>query len=410
MEFKVVRLPTRFLFLLLLGVAVHSCNRNIFSKEDWFHDNLDFTEKQLNNAIRVIESSGEFLNPVTLNKDSTVRYCAFYDWQSGFFPGIIWYLYELTGDTVYLSLAHKYTSTLTRAQNITNHHDIGFIVNCSFGNGYRLTGDSIYKKVIVHAAKSLSTRFRPIPGIIQSWDVNRGWQSQRGWQCPVTINNLMNLELLFKATELSGDSLYFNIAVSHADRTLAEHCRPDGSCYNVVDYDLKDGSVRNRQNAQGYSHESIWSRGQSVAIYGFTVCYRVTHKRKYLNQAIRIFNRMKYHAAMPVDLIPYWDMEAPGIPNELRDAASAACMAAALYEICLYDTVNGASYESYADSVMESLSTPFYRASLGKNGNFLLMHCVGSIPHNNSVDAPMSLADYYFVEALKRKQNLLKNE
>ena len=187
---------------------------------------------------------------------------------------------------------------------------------------------------------------------------------------------------------------------------MQEHFRPDGSCYHVIDYSLKDGSVRNRHTAQGYAHESVWSRGQAWAIYGFVVCYRETGDRKYLDQALKTFNFMKNHKAMPADLIPYWDMDAPNIPNEPRDVSTASCIASALYEISTMDVEDAVAYKTYADSIMTSLGSPAYRAALGTNGNFLLMHSVGSIPHNSEIDVPLNYADYYFMEALKRKKEL----
>mgnify|MGYP000703724825 CR=1 FL=1 len=126
---------------------------------------------------------------------------------------------------------------------------------------------------------------------------------------------MMNLELMFEATRLSGDSSFYKIAVSHADRTMEEHFRPDGSCYHVIDYSIKDGKVRHRQTAQGYADESIWSRGQAWAIYGYAVCYRETKDRKYLDQALKTFTMMKNLKNMPEDLIPYWDMSAPEYPE-----------------------------------------------------------------------------------------------
>ena len=352
-------------------------------KKDFIEENIEFAHAQIGKELDVIETSGKCLNPVTLKPDSSVYYCGYADWRSGFFPGSVWYLYELTGDTTLLPLAVKYTEAIEEAKNLTWHHDIGFIVNCSFGNGLRLAGTPAYKEVIIQAARSLATRFRPVAGIIQSWNVDRGWQSERGWECPVIIDNMMNLELLFEATRLSGDSTYYKIAVSHADRTLAEHFRSDGSCYHVIDYSLKDGSVRHRQTAQGYADESIWSRGQAWAIYGYTICYRETHDRKYLDQALKTFHMMRSLKQMPADLIPYWDMDAPNIPNEPRDASSAACIASALYEISTLDVPDAASYKAYADSLLVSLSSPAYRAPLGTNGHFLLMHSVGRIPHNS---------------------------
>lgn len=398
----------------LLGAACAmicvACSNHKPTVPSFITENVEFAKAQLGLAIDTIEASGKCLNPVTLNRDGSVYYCGYADWRSGFFPGSIWYMYELTGDTSYLPLARKYTEAIRLAEHLTWHHDIGFIINCSFGNGLRLAPDTAaYKDVMVQAAKSLCTRFRPNAGVIQSWDVKgNSWQSERGWECPVIIDNMMNLELLFEATKLSGDSTFYKVAVAHADRTLSEHFRPDGSCYHVVDYNISDGSVRHKQTAQGYADESVWSRGQAWAIYGFTICYRETKDRKYLDQALKTFNRMKNDPHMPEDLIPYWDMDAPNIPNEPRDASSASCIASALYEISTYAVSDAASYKAYADRIMHSLASPDYRAALGTNGNFILMHSVGSIPHNSEIDVPLNYADYYFLEALKRRKDLDK--
>ena len=398
----------------LLGAACAmicvACSNHKPTVPSFITENVEFAKAQLGLAIDTIEASGKCLNPVTLNRDGSVYYCGYADWRSGFFPGSIWYLYELTGDTSYLPLARKYTEAIRPAEHLIWHHDIGFIINCSFGNGLRLAPDTAaYKNVMIQAAKSLCTRFRPNAGVIQSWDVKgNSWQSERGWECPVIIDNMMNLELLFEATKLSGDSTFYKVAVAHADRTLSEHFRPDGSCYHVVDYNISDGSVRHKQTAQGYADESVWSRGQAWAIYGFTICYRETKDRKYLDQALKTFNRMKNDPHMPEDLIPYWDMDAPNIPNEPRDASSASCIASALYEISTYAVSDAASYKAYADRIMHSLASPDYRAALGTNGYFILMHSVGSIPHNSEIDVPLNYADYYFLEALKRRKDLDK--
>jgi rhamnogalacturonyl hydrolase YesR len=393
-------------FLLLLS----ACNDKQKAETDFLADNIDFAHNQLKLELAAIADSGRILNPVTLNDHNDIVYCGYADWRSGFFPGSLWYLYELTGDTAMLTAAKKQTWNIEKAKDLTWHHDVGFMVGCSFGNGLRLVKEPAekeqYKEVMVQAARSLSTRFRPAAGIIQSWDVNGGWQAERGWECPVIIDNMMNLHLLFEATRLTGDSTFYRIAVSHADRTLKEHFRPDGSAYHVIDYSLTDGSVRHRQTAQGYSDESVWSRGQAWAIYGFTDAYQETGDKRYLQQAIRTFVFMKNLKNMPADKIPYWDMDAPNIPNEPRDASTAACMASALYALSTL-TDNGKEYEAYADTLMASLASPAYRAALGSNGNFLLMHSVGSIPHGSEIDKPLNYADYYFIEALKRKHDLM---
>ena len=397
--------------LTTLGISLlvlASCAGQKQTANDFIQENIDNAVAQETLQTDIIEKSGKILNPRTINKDGSIHYVPIDDWCSGFFPGNIWYTYELTGDKKWLPLAEKYTEALDSVQYLTWHHDVGFMIGSSYLNGYRFANKEEYKPVIIQTAKSLSTRFRPGAGVIQSWDADKGWQAERGWKCPVIIDNMMNLELMFEATRLSGDSSFYKIAVSHADRTMQEHFRPDGSCYHVIDYSVKDGKVRHRQTAQGYADESIWSRGQAWAIYGYAVCYRETKDRKYLDQALKTFNMMKNLKNMPEDLIPYWDMSAPNIPNEPRDVSTASCIASALYEISTMDVPDAAGYKTYADSIMVSLSSPAYRAALGTNGNFLLMHSVGSIPHNSEIDVPLNYADYYYLEALKRKRDIEK--
>jgi uncharacterized protein YyaL (SSP411 family) len=217
---------------------------------------------------------------------------------------------------------------------------------------------------------------------------------------------MMNLELLFKAAELSGDSSLREIAVKHADRTLKEHFREDGSSYHVVDYDPQTGEVRSRQTAQGYSDSSAWARGQAWALYGYTMCYRYTHDEKYLAQAKKVYGFLFGNTNMPADFVPYWDFDDPAIPDTWRDVSSAAIIASALYE--LYGFNNNTEYKEHADAIVASLSSPAYRSGIGENGGFLLMHSVGSVPHGSNIDVPLNYADYYFLEALTRKRDLEK--
>lgn len=360
--------------------------------------------------IKAIESdtSKNVLNPVTTKRNRfSTAYCSWADWRSGFFPGSVWYMYELTGDKSLLPLAEKYTEAISRAQTLTSHHDIGFIINCSFGNGRKYVNKEEYEKVLVTAAKSLCTRYRPNAHIIQSWNTSPGsWQASRGWKCPVIIDNMMNLELLFNATEITGDSTFYDVAVNHANTTLNQHFRPDGSCYHVIDYDAETGVVLHRNTGQGYADQSAWSRGQAWAIYGFSMCFRKTGDRRYLDQALKTFEFMKNHRNMPDDLVPYWDMDAPDVPDEPRDASSAAIIASALYDISTFDIDNADSYKDYADKIMKSLSSRKYSARPGTNGRFILKHSTGSIPHNSEIDVPLNYADYYYLEALIRKRNI----
>lgn len=393
-----------FLYFSLIFLA--SCTNSTKEETvDCVNDNIRFANQQLGRQVQIIEESGTTLNPRTV-KDDTIQYISNEDWTSGFFPGTMLLMYELTGDNKWMKYGIKYTEKLDSVKYLTSHHDIGFIINCSYGNAYNVTKNEKYKAVIIEAAKSLSTRFRPIPGVIQSWDENRGWQGTKGWMCPVIIDNMMNLELLFKASDVSGDSTFRKMAISHANVTMENHFRDDYSCYHVVDYDKIKGSVRGKYTAQGYSDESAWARGQAWALYGYTVCYRETKDKKYLNFAEKIYGFIFNNKNMPEDLVPYWDFDAPNIPNEPRDASAAAIIASALYELSSY---TNDSYKKQADKIIASLSSPAYRAIVGTNHNFLLMHSVGSIPHGNEIDVPLNYADYYFLEALTRKKELEKN-
>ena len=395
-------------FLTFMGMIVlmmTGCTSKNTTVGDIVADNITNAASQYSLMTDQIEKSGHILNPRTLDKNGEVVYVPYDDWTSGFFPGSLWYMYQLTGDDKWEKLAEKYTEALDSVQYLTWHHDVGFMAGCSYLNGMRFA-DKDYRSVIMQSAQSLSTRFRPNAGVIQSWDADKGWQAERGWKCPVIIDNMMNLELLFEATALSGDSTFYNIAVKHADTTMAHHFRPDNSCYHVVDYDPETGEVRKRQTAQGYADESAWARGQAWALYGYTTCYRYTKDKKYLDQAQKVYNFIFNNKNLPEDLVPYWDYDAPNIPNEPRDASAAACTASALYELDGY--LPGNHYKETADKIMESLGSPAYRAEVGTNGNFILMHSVGSIPHGQEIDVPLNYADYYFLEGLMRKRDLEK--
>ena len=391
--------------LLSLGVFLmtpafcHAENNDI---SNVINNDINFSTRQYSLMLQQIGREGKVRIPKTIDKLGRMVYIPIDDWCSGFFPGSLCYLYQLTNDKSWRLQSKRFTEALDSIQYLTWHHDVGFMIGSSYLNIYRLNPNKAYKKAIIQTAKSLCTRFRKKAGVIQSWNVDRGWQSKRGWTCPVIIDNMMNLELLFEATRLSGDSTYWKVAVSHANKTLENQFRKDGSCYHVVDYDPNNGAVLHRQTAQGYADNSAWARGQAWAVYGYTVCYRYTHDRKYLDQAVKTLNFVMQNPNLPDDLIPYWDFDAPNIPNEPRDASSAACIASALYEMNNYLPDNG--YTSLADRIIRSLSSPEYRAPLGKNGCFLLMHSVGSIPHNNEIDVPLNYADYYFLEALTRRK------
>lgn len=326
-------------------------------------------------------------------------------WTSGFYPGCLWYLYENTNDQKIKADAMAMTSRVEQEKYTTSNHDVGFMLYCSFGNGLRVTGEESYNEVLLTGARSLSTRFNPEIGCIQSWEGNQKWQF------PVIIDNMMNLELLMWAFRKSGDSSFYHIAVTHSDTTIKNHFRPDYSSFHVVSYDTLTGKVMVRQTHQGYSNESAWARGQVWGLYGFTTMYRDTKLRRYLNQAKGIAEFLINHPNMPENKIPYWDFNAPDIPDAPRDASAGAIMASALIELSQYvDHESSQKYLKIAEIQLRTLASPEYLAKEGENGNFILKHGVGHLPGDSEVDVPLTYADYYFIEALLRYRRVLSQD
>jgi unsaturated chondroitin disaccharide hydrolase len=339
----------------------------------------------------------ELVSPRTLDS-GRLKLVSSRDWTSGFLPGELWFLYEYTGKPEWRSEAEKFTANIEREKTNAGTHDMGFKIYCSFGSGYRLTQRPHYKEVIIASARTLATRFNPLAGVIKSWD------NRTRWRYPVIIDNMMNLELLFAATRLSGDSSFYKLAVDHALTTLKNHFRPDYSSWHVVDYDTITGKVLQKTTHQGYADGSAWSRGQAWGLYGYTMCYRETKNKPFLEQADHIASYILSHPNMPADLVPYWDFNAPNIPNEPRDASAAAIIASALYELSLYSK-KGKDYKNAADKIVESL-TNHYRSAPGANKGYILDHSTGAKPSNSEVDTPLSYADYYYLEALLRSKKL----
>jgi unsaturated chondroitin disaccharide hydrolase len=322
-------------------------------------------------------------------------------WTSGFFSGTLVQLYTVSRDTALKGEALRRMQLLAPEQYNKGTHDLGFMMFCSYGNDLRLLGDTGAASVLMNSARSLSTRFNPRVGCIRSWDNKR-------WQYPVIIDNMMNLELLVWATAHSGDSAFYRIAVTHANTTLRNHFRPDHSSYHVVDYDSTSGAVRARVTAQGFSDSSAWARGQSWGLYGYTMMYRGTRDRRYLLQANQIARYLL--SRLPADKIPFWDYDDPHIPDTYRDASAAAVLASALIELSRYVPVTlGKTYLGVAETILRTLCSPAYRAAPGENGGFLLRHSVGHLPGHSEVDVPLTYADYYYVEAMRRYQAIGKN-
>lgn len=379
--------------LFLFCLSLTACSPKINTSKI-FAEAAQQTEIMLQEIPAAKGGKADMVSPRTVDSGQ-LRLVTSRDWTSGFFPGVLWFLNENTGKNEWKERARAYTANIEREKTNAGTHDMGFKIYCSVGSGYRLTNDPHYKEVIIQSAKTLSTRFKPIVGAIRSWDHHK-----EQWNYPVIIDNMMNLELLFAATRLTGDSSFYKIAVSHANTTMKNHYRPDFSSYHVIDYDTTNGLVRKRNTHQGYADESAWTRGQAWGLYGYTMCYRETKDPVYLQQAEGIAKFILQHPNMPKDLVPYWDFNAPNISSEPRDASAAAITASALYELSRYSG-NKKLYRKTADKILHSL-TISYRSKIGDNKGFILAHSTGSKPFNSEVDVPLNYADYYYLEALLR--------
>ena len=393
------------LFLLSITYAFSQLNTNNGTKKNV----LAVVDKSLQDAAVQYKYFGTVIPesqfPRSLDKLGKLTTSDSKWWCSGFYPGTLIYLYENSKDNILYAEALKKMKLLEKEQFNKSTHDLGFMMYCSYGNANRLNADPKYKEILVNSAKSLSTRFSPITGSIRSWD------PKRDNDYIVIIDNMMNLELLFYATKVTGDSSFYKIAVTHANNTMENHFRPDYSSYHVVDYNPQTGKVDNKRTHQGAANNSAWARGQAWALYGYTIMYRETKDKKYLSLANNIANFILKHPKLPADKVPYWDFNAPGIPDAPRDASAAAVYASALLELSLYNkNVKRKEYTSAAESIILSLSSTAYKATTGENGGFLLKHSVGSLPHKSEVDVPLTYADYYYVEALMRYKALTANK
>lgn len=388
----------KYHFTIILGLLLflNSCKNEEKVTQQKDTTPLEMAEKQL--SLQLIEAQKANKIPRAISAEGDMHWAkSNFDWTEGFFPGSLWYLYKNTKDDKWKSAAETFQATFEDHKYRTNSHDLGFIFNASYANGYELTKNPEFSSVMITAADSLITRFNPTIGSIQSWDVEGGWQSERGWKFPVIIDNMMNLELLFKVSELTENEKYKKIAIAHANTTLKNHFRADNSSYHVVDYDPETGNARKKETAQGFANESAWARGQAWGLYGYVVCYRYTKDEAYLNQAKKIAKFISDNK--PADGIPYWDYNASKIPNEPRDVSAAAITASALIEL---DGFTTNSYLPAIDQILNSLATKEYTAVIGENHNFILKHSVGSIPHGFEIDVPINYADYYYLEALLR--------
>ena len=365
--------------------------------------NLDYCLDQASKAVSGLTDSSQIPRSIA-NGKTEWRFVNYRDWTSGFWPGILWYAYEFSKDDKWKSQATRFSKALfPLVDSAAIDHDLGFQVFCSIGNGYRLTNDSTYKSILLRSADTLSKLFNPKVGTILSWP-----REVPGVDWPLRHNtimdNMINLELLFWAAKNGGKKNLYDIAVKHAETTMQNHFRDDYSGYHVVVYDTATGKKIKGITHQGYSDSSMWARGQSWAIYGYTMVYRETKDKKFLDFAQKVTD--VYLKDLPEDQIPYWDFNAPEIPVALRDASAACVVASALLELStlVEDKEKAKMYREKAEKMLEELSSSRYQSSSVNNA--FLLHSTGHKPNGGEIDASIIYADYYYIEALLRLQKL----
>lgn len=348
---------------------------------DSFHDSTRFPRSYDEGKIIFTKSSG---------------------WTSGFFPGILWNLYQYSDQKEFYDAAVKWTTILLTESHNTSTHDVGFIINSSVGLAYKVTGTDSLKNIILQAAESLASRYHKKPGCIKSLD------NFNDYSYPVLIDNLVNLEILFKAWKWTGEDRFYQMAYSHAIKTMEYQTRQDFSTYQLVDYDTDKGFPVYRGTFQGYNANSVWSRGQAWGIYGYTMAYRETRDRIFLDQAERMADFILNDPYFRDGYIPFWDMSTPRVPHELRDASAAAIMASAFIELSTFlESSDQNKYLKAGENILLSLANSEYCSGMNENSFFVVKHCVGNYPGKIEVDVPLIYADYYFLEALlKYKDNI----
>lgn len=389
----------RFIVLLTMALCLSSaCDRKESMDEltARVFERAAVQMKLLDSVIDSVSLSepGVAVYPRTISAEGAFVPSNYRWWCSGFYPGTLWYVYEYTGDEAFKELALEYQAGLEPLRFRTDDHDVGFQLMCSYGNCLRITGDETCIPVLVDGAHSLATRFDPEVGCTRSWSFGK-------WSFPVIIDNMMNMELLLTAADLCGEESLAEVAMAHARTTMKNHFRDDFSCFHLVDYDPETGEVLGRQTVQGYADDSAWARGQAWAVYGYSMMYRFTKDRAFLDHAVAIVEYLL--PRLPEDGVPYWDYDAPDIPDDVRDASSAAIMASGLIELSTYvDSDKSARYLAAAENMLRTLAGDEYLVPAGEDYGFLLRHSTGNKNKEQEVDVPLTYADYYFLEALMR--------
>ncbi|MBR6980239.1 MAG: glycoside hydrolase family 88 protein [Prevotella sp.] len=380
----------------------------VFTKEiAQFHANqqLSYCSSQVDRALETLRPYDFTMMPRNILVDGrtwNLRKAKAEEWCSGFWPGILWMTYGYNRSEAVMKAATGYTEAVIPifCQPVYDH-DLGFIAINSLLKGYERTHDERYKQLALQAADSLATLFDDKVGTMLSWP--RHVKDYGGHN--TIIDNMMNLELLYWAAENGGGQQLKELATRHADTTMRNHFRKDGSCCHVAVYDTLTGKFIKGVTHQGYSDQSMWSRGQAWAIYGYTMVYRYTHDTRHLAFAQKVADiYLKRLHETSDDWVPRWDMDDPR-SDAPKDASAACVTASALLELCQYvEKEKGQHYREAAISMLRDLSTGNYQ-SRNRNVSFL-MHSTGNLPAESEIDASIIYADYYYLEALMRLKKI----
>jgi len=317
-------------------------------------------------------------------------------WVTGFWVGLLWLAYAHTSDEAFGTAARDWADRLAWLRESTGTHDLGFIFYLSHVLGARLTEDESLLENAVQAADTLTRRYNPKGEYLQAWGSIDGPANERG---RTNIDVMMNLALLFWASEHTGDVRFARVAARHARTCRLVLVRPDNSSVHVADFDPETGAFLKQATYQGLSADSCWSRGQAWALYGFADAYRRTGDKAFRAVAQRLAEYTL--AKAPEDLVPYWDYDSPDLPNTYRDSSAAAVFASGLLELAACESDAEAAYRwrQAAEDIMVSLWENY--SSRGTNIPAILLHGTRSVPHGKA-DQALIYGDYYFVEALTK--------
>ncbi len=373
-----------------------------------FLKNCPYKENTLDIAIKAalekidfaLEGFGDYGFPTGASKGNVYEMIPNeFGWHTGFWTGILWLAYELTGDEKYKRIATHHVDTfLTRIEKkfSIEHHDMGFLYSPSCVAAYKLLGNETGKEAALKAADNLISRYHEKGEFIQAW----GYLDDPG-AYRLIIDCLLNIPLLYWASEVTGDGKYEEIAYKHFKSTMANIIREDASTYHTFYFDYETGAPSHGETAQGYADNSAWARGQAWGIYGTMLTRIYKNDNDAIEGCKRLLNYMLNR--LPDDYVPYWDLVFTE-GDEPRDSSAAAITVCAVMELIKFlpdSDPDKNLYENAAKHIMQSLYEN-YRANTDEKSNGLLLHAVANKSSGNGVDECNSWGDYFYMEALVR--------